>query len=141
MLTYSSDVIEQKNIDSRNQHKFVNPEPPNAPPIPSTEHGNLENIKSNKPSSLLESIKQGRKLKSVETTVKDNTPKGEIFIPKTDQESNIVKDDSSNIVEDNAIASSSKIESTPKRNLLDALSHKFNKINKVVDEETNISDD
>jgi hypothetical protein len=135
MMVYSSDVVEQKLLKSKHPHLFdgVNPPAPPAPPappIPRTEQGEPVDIESVKPASLLESLKLGKKLKSVKTVVKDKTPKG---------------------TEINAEASSSNVNlediragtnSTGNRSLLDALSDKFNKIQAIiVDEETNVSDD
>lgn len=89
----------------------IPPAPP-APPIPLTEYGIPEEIKLDKPKSLLESIKKGMKLKPTETVVKDNTPKG---------------------TEINAEASSSKVTlDTNKEDNTWSLSKQFNKMRKAV---------
>jgi hypothetical protein len=78
LMVYSSDMVDQTPKASSSKLPPAPPAPP-APPIPTTEHGMPEEVKRNKPTSLLDELKgkgKGKALKHIETIVKDKSLKG-----------------------------------------------------------------
>ena len=80
LLVYSSDMVDATPKASSSQLPSAPPAPP-APPIPTTEHGMPDEVKRNKPTSLLDELRakgkgKGKALNHIETIIKDKSLKG-----------------------------------------------------------------
>jgi hypothetical protein len=77
LLVYSSDMVDATPKASSSQLPPAPPAPP-APTIPTTEQGMPDEVKRNKPASLLEELRKGKgkALKATKTIIKDKSLKG-----------------------------------------------------------------